>query len=91
MYLVKMVSKATDANPNFAGEELITYHGKGDKLLKAEGSHADKVYMTCDFVRWMLEDYGYKRECDARRCWSYKNPENSKFWKSTVEVVEINT
>ena len=89
-YLVKHISKATPNNPNFAGLTSIAYFGKEEKLLKHEGSAAEKAYSVCDSVKWMLEDYGYKRECDARKSYIYRNPENTEFWNSTVEIVEIN-
>ena len=80
-YLVKETSVATENNTNFKGETIYTYYGKGGVSLKREG-FSDK-----DMEFWELNEYGYKRECDAKRCWDYKHPENSEYWQSTVEIV----
>ncbi len=88
-YLVKSVSVATDENRNHAGQVLETLHGRGDQCLMARGSYAEASH----FVRVLWEsdvlEYGYTRLCDVKRCFSYKYPQNDKFWKTTVEIVEL--
>lgn len=86
-YLVKQTSIATQSNPNFAGEMSITYYGKGEKMVKREGTH-----IPCenfDRTDYMLNEYGYNRLCDAKRAYAYKHPDNTEYWTSTVEIVEI--
>jgi hypothetical protein len=84
-YLIESISTATDRNQNFAGETHLYYHGKGDELLFAETgtAYADTNLLTPYHIR----EYGYKRECDARRNWSYNNPENSKYWQTETRIV----
>ncbi len=84
-YLVQSISTATERNTNFAGECHLYYHGKGNELLFAETglAHIDFDNLTPYFVR----EYGYKRLCDAERNWSYKNPENDKYWTTEVQIV----
>lgn len=80
-YVVKETSVGTEENPNFAGEVQVWLHGVGDNLLSAR-----------EFNRlsdWFIREFGYARKCDAKRNWSYKNPENDNYWQSTVEIIEI--
>ena len=42
-----------------------------------------------DLRECLIKGDGYTRECDAKRSWGYKNPETSKNWASTCEVVEF--
>lgn len=86
-YLVKEISTATAENPNFAGQTSIYYFGKGERILAKEGTHGTDY--NFNHIDWMINEYGYSRLCDAKRAYAYKNPENSKFWTSTVEIVEI--
>ena len=88
-FLVKTISKATADNSNFAGTESISYYGKNQKLLGHIGSYAEASYTAMDLKEYLIKEYGYTRECDAKRSWCYKNPENSKYWTSTCEVVEF--
>ena len=89
IYLVKVTSVATAENSNFKGQESITYRGIGDRELAYYGSHAEATNGVQELNQYMIETYGYSRLCDAKRNWSYKNPENSKYWKSTAEIEEI--
>ena len=36
-------------------------------------------------------NYGYNRECDAKRSWIYKNPErNSSYWTpDELEIIKV--
>ena len=92
-FLVKIISKATEINPNFAGTEFISsYYGKNRKLLGHIGhigSYAEASHTAMDLRECLIKEYGYTRECDAKRSWWYKNPETSKNWTSTCEVVEF--
>lgn len=90
MYVVKQTSVATMGNKVFPGQTLIAYYGKNNHFFGFEGDHAACMgYGKPYFSKWALKKWGYKRKCDAARNWNYKHPENSKSWKSTVEVVEI--
>ena len=84
-YLVKEISTATKDNPNFAGNVQVAIYGKDQKLISLNGSEYDDF----DFGEYGIKEYGYNRECDAKRSWIYKNPENTKYWTSTVEVICI--
>ena len=84
-YLVESISTATDRNENFAGDVHLYYHGKGDELLYADTP--DKYINTNKLTPYFVREYGYKRPCDAKRCFSYTHPENSKYWKTEVRIV----
>lgn len=88
-YLVKTISKATLDNPNFAGQEMTAYYGKDQKQVACMGSHARAMHMESDFNDYLIEEYGYKRECDAKRSWIYKNPDNGKYWTTKAEIVQV--
>ena len=92
-FLVKTITKATESNTNFAGTESISsYYGKNQKLLGHIGhigSYAEASHTAMYLKEYLIKEYGYTRECDAKRSWCYKNPENSKYWTSTCEVVEF--
>lgn len=90
-YIVVEVSTATDRNQTHKeGHRTVHYYGKGDKCLYAENTYHgwnDKDLMTPFFIR----EYGYRRESDAARNWTYKHPENSPYWESFcyIRPVEI--
>ena len=87
MYFIKEVSRATKENPNFAGEVSIGVYGKAQELVALSGSHAERVHMVQEFNPYFAKDYGFKRECDARKSWIFRNPENSRFWESEVSII----
>lgn len=87
-YIVKSVSRATDENEYFKGQEAIAYRGRAERLIGYQGTHAEADHMVQDINPYMLREYGYKRLCDAKRSWSYRNPENTKYWRTEVEIVE---
>ena len=89
MYLVKHTAIATQDNPNFAGQTAIAYYGKDQTMLVYVGSHAKDVHMEQYTNKYMIREYGYKRECDARRSWIYKNPDEGKYWTVSVEIVSV--
>lgn len=92
-YLVKETSVATLDNENFCGETQIYYTGKGDKVVGYEGT--DDFWSWCHIADFksipkrLIEEYAYSRKCDAKRAYSYRNPENTKYWKSFSEIVEV--
>ena len=85
-YAVRQTHRATDNNPNYAGQTAISWYGKAQQMLGYQGDHAEAVHMAVDDerIRFMASLYGYDRECDARRSWVFKNPDQSGFW-CTVE------
>ena len=87
-YLVKETSTATPSNPNYAGDISIYYFGKAERMIAREGTHLP--YDNFDHTEWLIADYGYNRVCDAKRAYAYKHPENTEFWTSEVEIVEVN-
>ena len=86
-YLVKSVCKATANNQSYCGETHTYIHGKEEYLLLADtrDEFVARDLMTPYFVR----QYGYKRECDAKRSYSYTHPENTEYWRSTAEIITV--
>lgn len=85
-YLVKETSVATENNKNFRGQTQVNYYGKGDRSIAAIYIQEPSMVSNRNYL---VREYGYKRKCDAERNWTYKNPLNSEYWKSTVEIIEI--
>lgn len=83
-YIIKITSVATPENPSFAGKTCTYFYGKGGVTLGADDEW-NKMPLWENGVRL----HGYDRLCDAKRNWSYKNPENTKYWKSTAEIMEV--
>ena len=88
-YLVKTTSVATDENPNFAGQVQICYYGKQERVLGMAGSHAKATHMESPLNLYLAREYGYNRKDHAKRAWSYRNPENTKYWTTEVDVIEV--
>lgn len=84
-YIVKVTSKATQDNPNFAGMTSIAYYGKDQKLLGMERTVNDSI----SIYPYLVESYGYKRKCDAARSYVYNNCDSDRYWNKQVEIVEI--
>ena len=89
-YIVNVTGNATQDYPNFAAQEFVAYHGKNQKLLGYEGGYVKALHMVKKLNVYMIKEYGYSRRCDAVRSWIYKNPENSPYWSTTAEIVEVN-
>ena len=87
-YIVVQVSVATEENPNFAGQRAEAYYGKDQYLIGYYGDHAEATYMKKVMHSQDIKEHGYDRKCDAKRSYIYKNPENTKYWKSSVEILE---
>ena len=85
-YIVKQVSVATEENKNFRGMVSIGYYGKDQKLIGHYGSFAKEMHDEMELTNYAIKEFGYDRLCDAKRSWIYKNPENTKYWQSTVEI-----
>ena len=88
-YLVKQISVATEQNPNFAGQVSVSFYGKGDEPIGHTGTHAEAVHDYAEPNHYSIKEYGYSRKRDALRNWTYRHPENTKFWNSTVEIIEV--
>jgi hypothetical protein len=86
-YLVKTVSTATANNQSYSGETHTYIHGKDEYLLMADTR--DKFVARDLMTPYFVRQYGYKRECDAKRSYSYKNPENTEYWRSTAEIITV--
>lgn len=84
-YIIKVVAKATEENPNFAGKEHIYYYGKGQKLIAAYGTGTIDQPLT----EWFIEEYGYTRLCDAKRSWILNNPTHNKHWNEECTIEEV--
>lgn len=88
-YVIKTTSRATDSNINFKGTTAIYFYGKGEEMLAKEGTYDPQT--NFNRMWYTLDNYGYTRECDAKRSWIYKHPESiSPHWaKEKVEVIEV--
>ena len=86
-YLVKSVCKATANNQSYSGETHTYIHGKEEYLLLADTR--DKFVARDLMTPYFVRQYGYKRECDARRAYSYTHPENTEYWRSTAEIITV--
>ena len=87
-YAVKVVSTAKDSNPSFAGDVIICYYGKAQRLLATKNRYENDL----PFLDGMAANYGYDRECDAKKSYIYKTRNNlEQFWDSvtTIEKVEV--
>ena len=83
-YLTQNISTATAQNMSFGGEVHTYIHGKEDKLLDAEGNRYVNVHLLTPYY---VREYGYKTEAEAKRNWSYRNPENTKYWRTESSVI----
>ena len=84
-YLVETIYTATAANdtPNAC---QMWIHGKGDEVLFADTK--DGICDTNKLTPYFVREYGYKRACDAKRCYSFTHPDTmSKFWTAEVRIV----
>ena len=87
-YVIKVVFAAKDSNPSFAGDVNIYYYGKAQCLLVSKSRYANNL----PYLDIMAANYGYDRECDARKSYIYKTRNDSEeFWTSvtTIEKVEV--
>ena len=87
-WFVKSVSTATCENKNFAGEVHTYIFGKGEFRLFEDvpGGFYNKDLTDCPYC---VIEYGYKRICDAKRSYSYKNPQNDGSWRTAVKIVSV--
>lgn len=88
-YIVKVTSKATQDNPNFADMTSIAYYGKDQKLLGMVTILQDYLDGNINIHPYLVKSYGYKRKCDAARSYVYNNCHSSQCWKKQVEIVEV--
>jgi hypothetical protein len=87
-WFVKAVSTATDKNRNFAGEVHTYIVGEESFHLFEDVPNGwyNKDLTDCPYC---IHEYGYKRPCDAKRSYTYRNPENTEFWQTTVKLVSL--
>lgn len=87
-YVIKVVSTAKDSNLSFAGDVNIYYYGKAQCLLVSKSRYENNL----PYLDIMAANYGYDRECDAKKSYIYKTRNDSEeFWASvtTIEKVEV--
>lgn len=83
-YLTMNISTATAQNMSFGGEVHTYIHGKEDILLDADGN----AYVTTHLLTpYWVRKYGYKTEAEAKRNWSYRNPENTQYWRTESRII----
>ena len=84
-YLVKVHGKANEKNKSFKGAEVIHIFGKKEQMLLSYGK--GYIPMNYNFFNgYSVKEYGYKRECDAKRSYFYKHPEE-KYWDNEVSII----
>ena len=88
-YIVKVTSKATQDNPNFAGMTSIGYYGKDQKLLGMEGTVHDYLNDTNKITPYTVKNYAYKRKCDAARSYVYNSCNSTQYWIKQVDIIEM--
>ena len=102
MFMIKSVSISTEKNKHGEGIKIVQYYGKDQELIGCHTEDDRYPYPNWyigvmnsakeDFYKNVLlskKDSLYTRKCDATRSWIYKNPENTEYWQSTVEIIEI--
>ena len=87
-YLVMCVSTPTESNvkacPDNAGAVHVYFYGVKDYKLFARGSD----WLNFDLINaYQIKEHGYKRECDAKRSYSYNHSQNDEHWRTIVSVV----
>lgn len=88
-YIVRVISKATQDNPNFAGMTSTAFYGKDQKLLGMGGTVHDYLKDTLRISASMVETYGYKRKCDAARSYVFNNCCSTQYWEKRVGIIEV--
>lgn len=93
-YLVKVVGIATPENPGYAGETSICFYGRGQQQVYRGGTHLpylNTASSTYGFglVDYLVEEYGYRRKCDAKRSWFYTSFEDTKYWHYEKSIIEF--
>ena len=96
-YVIKVTATATDDNLNFKGSVHTYYCGRNQKLLGGDDANGElKASNILSFENsphrsWLIKEYGYKRLCDAKRSYIYKNPCNESWyhWREVCEIVEV--
>lgn len=88
-YLVKCVDTATEENPNFAGNVLVSLYGKNQELIAMMGSQAEQLHTVKELDEEDIREFGYSRACDARRSYMYNFLEDGRFWFSERKIIEF--
>ena len=86
-YLVKSISTATANNHSCGGETHTYIHGKEEYLLFADTP--DEYVARNQMTPYFVKEHGYKRECNARRAYSYTHPENTEYWRTVTEIIAV--
>lgn len=87
-YIIKVIAKAKDNNPNFAGKTNIYWYGKGQTLL-AKDLQVPVVEIVT-LTNYCIEYYGYKRMYDAIRAakfWDEYNEDPKSYWAYSTEII----
>ena len=86
-YAVHEISTATERNANFAGEVHAYIKGKENFTLFCETPDG---WHNCNLLApYWVKKYGYTRECDAKRNYTFNHPQNDKYWKTEVRIVRL--
>lgn len=94
-YLIKKIIKTTAEHPLGEGLEAISYEGKDSTFAAFLGAYYEAENRSFDYRDSALtEAYGYKRKCDAKRSWTWNNPNTfeseSPFWEFvSIEIEEV--
>ena len=86
-YLIESINTATNLNDEFPGVCELRYYGKENKCLYCAGTPNGWTDHSHLWTPYFVREYGYKRECDAKRNWVYKHSESNKYWKNETRIV----
>ena len=85
-YVIKVVSTAKDTNPSFAGDTNVYYYGKAQQLLVSKSRYGNNL----SYLNGMAKAYGYDRECDAKKSYTYKTRfDKEEFWTSVTTIEKV--
>lgn len=85
-YVIKVVSTAKDNNPSFAGDVITYYYGKAQQILVSKNRYENNL----SYLDVMAANYGYDRECDAKKSYIYKTRfDEEEFWTSVTTIEKI--
>ena len=87
-YIVVVIAKAKDTNPSFPGQTAVFVYGKNEHMLARGGDHYNvNLFGKQKLWKSDVREYGYSRECDAKRSYIYTHSACEQYWDERVKVV----
>lgn len=94
-YIIKTHYIPTEKNSNQkVANEHFWYSGKGGQNMNTESPYGQMYNNKIDDSQYMLNEYAYKRLCDAKRGLKSRQELDEweteyGFWKVSSEIVEV--